>query len=314
MFGSQLADWLGFLEHRRSARKQGRFSTYCQRLRDRLVKRGFERSFEPCEEVGQQDEMATWIEFLDYKYCLYDETARFMSSHQHRRDEAWHRLVGSKVLQSDETEESLDGWLSHQLQKDEIDARNNMKSAEKDLLTAKCSGLSERNTSRMEAAKSMLATTATSLILASKRRKLIRDFMKQTRSYRIAKNNKNRQSILLRWILEEIPLIESELSAANGARDGTNIENGRRPGLKRSRGNDLNEEREERVTKRRPGISCIFPSKPTRTLRASKATIMKPDSEKFKVVLDESTRVGKLIQPVRQSCRKKGPPKWFRDI
>ncbi|OBT39341.1 hypothetical protein VE00_10541 [Pseudogymnoascus sp. WSF 3629] len=103
------------------------------RLRDRLVKHEFEGSFELCKELGQQNKLATWIEFLNYKYELYDKTAGIMSRYQPQRDAAWSKLVDSKVLQPSEIEEALDGWFLRRLEKNEIEARNDVESAGKDL-------------------------------------------------------------------------------------------------------------------------------------------------------------------------------------
>jgi hypothetical protein len=251
VFGSQWREWNEFLNYRRSATKHACFPTYCQRLRDRLVKHEFEGSFELCEELGQQNKLATWIEFLNYKYELYDKTAGIMSHYQPRRDAAWSKLVDSKVLQPSEIGEALDGWFLRQLEKNEIEARNDVESAEKDLANCtKLCGHTSQMEQKLAAARSKVSTATQSHKLANKRRDLIGSFMKQTKSYRIAKNDVARQSILLQWILEQIPLIESELSTANGANYGANAENGRRRGRKRSQAEDVDEELAEHVSKR----------------------------------------------------------------
>jgi hypothetical protein len=125
-----------------------------------------------------------------------------------------------------------------------------VESAEKDLANCtKLCGHTSQMEQKLAVVRSKVSTTTQSHKLANKCRDLISSFMKQTKSYRIAKNDVACQSILLQWILEQIPLIKSELSIANGAKNGAK-ENGRRRGRKRSQAKDVDEELVEYVSKR----------------------------------------------------------------
>ena len=115
--------------------------------------------------------------------------------------------MDANVLKPLETEESLcvfGIWL--QLKNEEIEAEKAMepaisvtKSAEQDLLRAQSAGLSGRSLSRIEqklsAAKSKLAATIKSLEWIIRRRNLIGDYNDETKSYRIAKDDTEDQSI-----------------------------------------------------------------------------------------------------------------------
>ncbi|KAH6716101.1 hypothetical protein BKA61DRAFT_337748 [Leptodontidium sp. MPI-SDFR-AT-0119] len=122
-----------------------------------------------------------------------------------------------------------------------------VQSAEKILLKAQSSGQSGRGLSRLEqklsTAGSKMATATKSLQWLSKRRKLISDFRNQTRGYEIASDNASRQSILLRWILQQVPLVELELNPAKVSKSDSVAGNGRgQRSLKRNRPVYPNEE------------------------------------------------------------------------
>lgn len=57
-----------------------------------------------------------------------------------------------------------------------------------------------------------LSAARSRLTKISNRRNLIVKFHCQTKSYKSSKTDANNQSILLRWILQQVPLIESELN------------------------------------------------------------------------------------------------------
>ena len=211
--------------HQRRMRREGRFPAYRQRLHGRLARHGFERSFQLNEEPDRQDKLATWIEFLDFEYLNYDKSADFVSRWQSQYDEAWKTLVDSKVLKPFETGESFDYFFWLQQQNEKILAKKTVetatsavKSAEKVLLKRLSASLSAQCLSRMEqklsAARSKLIVAMKSLEQFIRRDKLISDFNQKTKSYAIAKDDVASQSRLLRWILQQVPLIELELKLA----------------------------------------------------------------------------------------------------
>lgn len=215
IFGSQLMKWDQFRYYQQSVREEGRFPAYCQQLQNRLIKHDFRRPIQLNEDLHQQDKLATWVEFLNYEYSKYDKTADFVSRWQSQHDDAWKILVDSNFLKPSETEESLWGLrFGIQLENEEIEAQMAVESAASVVKSAE--KLPKRALPRMKeklsAARSRLAMAEMSLNKISKRRNLIVDFHRQTKSYKIAKTDANNQSILLRWILQQVPLIESELN------------------------------------------------------------------------------------------------------
>ena len=261
VFSRQLGTWKAFREHQRYMRESDRFPVHCQRLRDRLTKHGFERSFQLNEDPDQQNKLDTWVEFLGWECWHYDESARVINRRQSQHDKAWKKLVDSKVLESFETEERLwDFGYALQLRGEENlaqetanSAMSAVNSADQALRKAQCEGLPRQSLAQMEQklsmARSKLATATKSLDTISMRRKLISEFKIETKSYSKAQDDASSSKILLQWMLQQIPLIELELNSAKVVKDDPIQQNDKRQrSLKRNRTDDGNE---ELVSKRR---------------------------------------------------------------
>jgi hypothetical protein len=97
--------------------------------------------------------------------------------------------------------------------------------------------------------RSKLTTIIKSFEKISMRRKLIFEFKIQTKSYSIAQHNASSRNILLRWILQQISLIEIELNSVKIIKKNSTQRNDKRQrSLKRNRIDGRNE---ESVSKRR---------------------------------------------------------------
>ncbi|KAK5201832.1 hypothetical protein LTR16_001297, partial [Cryomyces antarcticus] len=100
---------------------------------------------------------------------------------------------------------------------------------------------------KFPAAQSQLGAAIKSLESIKRRNDLISEFHQKTRSSQIAKHAAERRSILLRWILQHVPLIELELNQPKVAENDLDREDGRKK-LERNPADDLSQ---ERVSKRR---------------------------------------------------------------
>ena len=354
VFGEQLGKWKEFRESQRRMRtdglleagsvfppravEPGRFAGYCRGLHKRLARHGFERSFQLNEDPDRQDQLTTWIEYLGFEYVEYDKHANTVERLQQQYDEAWKKLVDSKVLKPFETEEAFDYLFSIQLQGEESEAQKAVQSArltvnlaDRALQKAQSAGLARQSLRHMEQklsiARSKLAAATKSHEQISRRRELIRKFKLQTKSYRIAKSDADRQSMLLRWILKQVPLVELELKPTKvSENDSTEVNGGHQRKLKRNRTDDRSEEpfskrqrqdsekhtllksktrsptvretsstQQLRQTRSSQTHPSTLPSKPCshRAFRTSRASNRKSDAAESGVVLDDSARVGK---------------------
>jgi hypothetical protein len=269
VFGSQLGEWRRFCKYQRSARKGDYFLKYPQLVQKRLTRHGFERPFQLVQDLDQQDKLTTWIEFLNYEYQDYDKDMRFVERHQAEYDEAWKELVDSQVLRPYETEEFIihDPKSAVQQASEEERAEKAVEFAESAVMSAEKANpdpghahLSQQATRkhRLVAAQSKLAAAMKSLASIKRRNDLIYRFLKKIKLYQVtsdgtlkqsyvgAKGDAERRSILLRWILQQITLIEIELDQAKVTVNDPDGDNGRKR-LKRHPADDLN----ERDSKRR---------------------------------------------------------------
>ncbi|KAL5331131.1 hypothetical protein ACEPPN_000660 [Leptodophora sp. 'Broadleaf-Isolate-01'] len=277
VFESQWRRWREFRRWQQIKREEGRFSKYVEGVKGDLAKHGFTRSFQLDEDPKRQDKLTTWIEYLDYEYYWYDKKMSFVKRHQPRYNEVWKKLVDSKVLSPSETEEfiwNIDSSFQHASEEDRAErsvksAKSAVISAQKAITDPRRSIFSRREPrQRLEAAQHRPDTAVKSLESIKRRNDVVSAFLKKTQNYRIAKEDAERRSILLRWVLEQVPLIELELNAAEGAENDSNGRNDGKRGSKRNRAHDSNE---DRVSKRQRQDSESTPTS-DRRMRASNTT------------------------------------------
>ena len=163
--------------------------------------------------------------------------------------------MDSQVLRPFETEEFICNIKSafqrasdrEQAEKAVESAKSAVMSAQNAVPDPRRAHLSQQATQqRFSAAQSQLGAAIKSLKLIKQRNDLISEFHQKTRSSQIAKHNAERRSILLQWILQQVPLIELELNQLKMAENDSDREDGR----KRLKGNPADNVNQEQVSKR----------------------------------------------------------------
>jgi hypothetical protein len=167
------------------------------------------------------------------------------------------------------------------------------------------SSLSETDVQhRLTAAQSKLDAALKSLESIKRRKGLISNFHWKTgksqvvngklkESYQIVKDNAERRSILLRWILQQVPLIEFELNPARVAENeisGVGVQRG----SKRSRADESNEERVSN-RQRQDGESNLISDRRTRASTAKECESQLKRS--YRDSINESSRRPKHSGP-----------------
>jgi hypothetical protein len=244
-FEQQLMDWFNFGDSQRFHRDKN-FPGYCQKLHRILSRHGIEREFHLDKELDQQGKLAIWVEYLGYHYTIHDSHARVVKRQQSRFDMASKELMNAEVLKPSETTESFGYFFLLELRNDEINAEKAVASlmsyivsVEADLAEAKAANVSIESMYELELklaeAKARLEKDQHVLEECRKRDSHIRDYMLQVKSYEISRDEMKRQSILLPWILQQIPLTELELNkekaASLSARDGHQKHTLKRPSV-----------------------------------------------------------------------------------
>lgn len=202
------------------------FRVYVEQVKRRLAQHGFTRTFQLEEDPKRQDKLTTWVEYLNYEYSWYDRYERSVKRLQPQHDEDWTKLVESGVLRPSETEEyRLTGESAFQRHSEWSAAKRALESAKEAANAAlaetekakhRRSSLStEERKRRLAAALSRVDPAKESWEVTKRRADLIREFIVGIRDYRVAKDDVYRQGVLLQWILEQVPLVEAELSEDN---------------------------------------------------------------------------------------------------
>lgn len=228
---------------------------YTEAAKKLLAEYDFSRPFQLQDDPKQQDKLTTWIEYLGYACAVHYRYPRVVEKLQPDYDKAWKTLVDSEVLRPFETEEYVCDIVSaFQCQSEEDQAQKAVKSAEAVLLAVQKTSHDPRDSrlappARLQMAQSRLDAAKESLQLITRRNDLTTDFKRAARNYLIAKEDADRHSAKLRWILEQVPLVEAELRESDAAKGGPHT--GR--GTKRRLGHDQDDEitNDRRPEKRR---------------------------------------------------------------
>ena len=197
------------------------FSQYRDTVSRRLAKYGFARPFNPHADADQQDKLTTWIEYLGFQYFYHDRPASFVKRFRQRHDDAWEKLVGSNVLAPEETYEVVCDIRTRFRQSAELDrAKDAMETAAAAVSSVEQNiAKSAHSTGILE--KQLVAYQSTLSVATRKYRTLqTKDdainefFQKLPRGYHGNKDDADRSNHLLRWIEQQIPVIESELRSS----------------------------------------------------------------------------------------------------
>ena len=203
----------------------GGFLEYNAAVKRRLERHGFTRRFQLEEDPERRDKLTTWIEYLNYEYWWYDAWVSRLKRRQPYYDRQWKELVDSKLLRPFETESFvLSEACAIQHASERSAAQEAVKHAKSAALATlelvqeawkdqRNSNLDEPERKRlMIAAKIRLDSAKAALKLIRRRNGLVDKFHVNLRQYKIMKKDSERHEILLRWILDQVPLIETELN------------------------------------------------------------------------------------------------------
>jgi len=245
VYVSGYRQWREFVQHTTNG---SGFPEYVEALKERLAKHGFTGTFQLDKDLARQDKLTTWIEYLGYEYWLHDQYGPLKRRRQ-RIDEAWEELVDSNVLRPGETHEDLCGDAGFQRASEEENSKTAVRSAESAVSSAKrATSKSQKSRLPLQQLQQRLATAQSKLEAAKKRHESIMrrndrisEYFLQTKSSRIAKREAEHHGKLLRWVLQQLSLIELELNAPNVIGNDTGQGDS---GRKRKRAEGLDEERQ----------------------------------------------------------------------
>ncbi|PGG98120.1 hypothetical protein GX51_06969 [Blastomyces parvus] len=231
---TELRGWASFIGRQKLVvGEEGRFPIYARAVKDRLVRHGFTRTFRLEEDPTRQDSLTTWIEYLGYEYWWYDRYA-LTERRQEWLDSKWKEVVASLVLRPFETQESVTGFEPMvQRYNGLVRSREVVESAKSAVLLAQ-KAISDpqisthhslqENQRRLLEAESRLAEAEKDHEFMSRRYELIEGFLKATINTRTSKKNAERHKVLVKWILEQIPMIDAEMKQSEPVANALNDE------------------------------------------------------------------------------------------
>lgn len=232
-------EWLGHWD----------FYKYSKNIKARLIKYDFARPFHLEEDLEQQDELTTWIEYLGYEYFFYNQAANYIKCFQKRHDDAWRRLVDSNLLRPEETYDVIyDLETPFRYERERQQAEMAVHSAKLTAFSAPNAKFTPRRAthshgnapSQQAEALAKLTQAEANLRLTDARGDAIGAFLQTIREYRCQKVEVERHSLLLRWIEQQIPSIERESNLRKTGSDVPACKDNKKS-LKRVRPRDLDE-------------------------------------------------------------------------
>jgi hypothetical protein len=168
-----------------------------------------------------------FLVLLGYACAVHYRYTRLVKKLQPGYDRAWKTLVDSNVLRPSETEEYVcDMKFAFQCQSEREQAQKAVKAAEAVVISVQEAGDELRDSrltppARLQIAQSRLDVAKEFLESIKRRNDLTTDFKRAARNYLIAKEDVDQHNAKLRWILEQVPLVEAELRESETAEGGS---------------------------------------------------------------------------------------------
>ncbi|KAF5010728.1 hypothetical protein FDECE_3115 [Fusarium decemcellulare] len=197
-----------------------------------VFERQWERTFQLEKNSADQDELSQWIEYLCFECFEYEKLSWYKQHHEPYK-EAWRKLVDSKTLRPHETLEKIENIECEatcenertKLRQAVEEARSHVLLAERDLLDPCVRGPTAQR--KLFESQAELDTAIKTFDIFQGRKDAIDEFRGATAIYREARRGARRHRILLRWIRDQIPLIEKELGLPPLSEDCPELEDGR---------------------------------------------------------------------------------------
>lgn len=232
VYERQWERWDRFHRYQLSVRSQPEaFSEHSSRCQKRLAKHSFAGSLHLEKNLSDQTELSQWIEYLCFEYFRYEKFLRHKQSHQQYK-EAWRNLVSTKVLKPDETQDDIEANdFAAACEKERTSlrqaveiARSNTLLADRDMLDPNLKGPTAQR--KLFKAQAELDSAIKEFDDFQIRKRMIEEYKTATATYRGARSEAKRHEILLRWIRDQIPLIEKKLGLPTSTEDGLDLQGG----------------------------------------------------------------------------------------
>ncbi|RTE69614.1 hypothetical protein BHE90_015996 [Fusarium euwallaceae] len=197
---------------------------YFEAVKRRLASHGFTRPFELKEDPTQQDQLTTWIEYLGYEYWCLDGHAEDMERLAAKDDEALKKLVDAKIVGPHDTIEDVRS-MKESLQRDNDAYQSHTELRMAKAEAQRASDLFQESAERFQLPEKqradMLNKVAQDVEHAERRHERVKArhdavsaFFNGTLEYTLANMKWTRHRLYVQWVLEQLPLVETEMAEA----------------------------------------------------------------------------------------------------
>ncbi|WZH48738.1 uncharacterized protein QYS62_009920 [Fusarium acuminatum] len=217
VFERQLERWNQFRRYQlRVRRNSDTFEEYRVRCTKCLSDYSIKTPLHMKQDSTDQNPLSQWLEYLCFELSECETYSWYKRYHQQYKS-AWQTLYDSKVLRSHETRDQIedDEYMSaddHErtnLRQAVEVGSSNILLAERDLLNPSMKRpLAQR---KLFEAQAELDSAIKAFDLFQDRKDMIKEYRRTTNAYREARRGARRHQILLRWVWQQMLLIEKEL-------------------------------------------------------------------------------------------------------
>ncbi|KAL6864052.1 hypothetical protein J3F83DRAFT_716335 [Trichoderma novae-zelandiae] len=224
VFHKQLSRWQTFRTHQRASRNPERFNSHIEDLLERLERHSFVLPpglGKPPNglslDLAKQNKLATWIEYVNYEFTRRDEYEKWLDTCRPGYDAALAQLMDAQVLEPFERVRTSTSDICRPSSLEVTRRKGERRKAEEACEIAKkrmvCMDAlgGSQTPQQMEEHERQYEEAMLRLKAINKRAYTISDFGRKTHAYRFALDRSERHELLLRWAMDQIPLIEEEL-------------------------------------------------------------------------------------------------------
>ncbi len=189
-------------------------------MKKRLSDHGFKDKVLLLEDPTKQNLLTEWHEYLGFECWWQDEFGRESERRQKAYDDKWKYIQSQKWVASHETPEYLNSWegvketlaLVSKAQESVGEARLNVVHALQSInLAGAGSDVRSGTSETLDAALRKLAEAEEEYNNANRRKAIIETFSDQRCSCENAETRCNSQTALIKWVIDQIPLIKAEM-------------------------------------------------------------------------------------------------------
>jgi hypothetical protein len=217
VFERQLERWNQFCRYQlRVRRNRDTFDEYLARCTKCLSKQSFTTLLHMKQDPTDQDPLSQWLEYLCFEVSERKKYSWYKRYNQ-QYESAWQTLVDSNMLESHEDRDQIeaagytsspDGERTNLRQAVEV-ASSSVLLAERDLLNPCVRGAVAQR--KLFEAQAKLDSAMEAFDYFQRRKDAIKVFLQTTSAYREARRGAQRHQVLLRWMRQQVPLIEEDL-------------------------------------------------------------------------------------------------------